>query len=265
MTEPTMSQSNSDDSKGFQIVVGDGGTAYNAGQINIYNGALPSTQAELPDVAPYLNQICEHYQKWQTLYTLTDVEGKEKLQNTLSNQSGQWESPFDFGLKVQTAVKTREQNREAREEAKEKIERFPVLEGICKYAKAHVLLVGRPGSGKSTALAKLALEEALQQGSIPVLVELRFWQGSIAALIANVLGQNGLVLTDEQLPLLWQDQRLLLLFDGLNELPSEEARSQLMAFRQNHRNIPMIFTTRDLSKRLCDRIFLIWRIRCCGS
>jgi energy-coupling factor transporter ATP-binding protein EcfA2 len=45
---------------------------------------------------------------------------------------------------------------------KEKIERFPVLEGIRKCVKEHrqVLLVGRPGSGKSTTLARLLLEEA---------------------------------------------------------------------------------------------------------
>jgi len=33
----------------------------------------------------------------------------------------------------------------------------------------------------------------------------------------------------------------------VNELPSEEARSQLSGFRRNHPNLPMIFTTRDLS------------------
>jgi predicted NACHT family NTPase len=205
------------------------------------------------NVEAYLTEICHHYQQWQTLYTPTNAEGKEKLQQTHSNQSGQWNSPFDFELKVQTTVKAeREQHPEAQEKATEKIERFPVLEGIRKYAKDHVLLVGRPGSGKSTALARLALEDAMQQRSIPVLVELRSWQGSvlgssIAALIGNALGRHGLALTDGQLRLLWQDQRLLLLFDGLNELPSEEARSQLTAFRQDHPHISMIFTTRDLS------------------
>jgi predicted NACHT family NTPase len=114
------------------------------------------------------------------------------------------------------------------------------------------LLVGRPGSGKSTALARLVLDEARQRRSIPVMVELRSWQGSvlgssIVELIGNALRRHRLALTEGQLEALWQDDRLLLLFDGLNELPSEAARSQLTAFRQNHLNIPMIFTTRDLS------------------
>jgi HEAT repeat protein len=210
----------------------------------------PNSQGrvELPDVEPYLQGVCDRFQQWQTLYTLTDAEGKEKLQSALGGAVGGWDSPFDFGLMVQTAAKPeREQNPEAREEAKEKIERFPVLEGIRKYAQDHVLLMGRPGSGKSTALAKLALEAAGQRRSIPVVVELRSWQGSIVALIRNALGRHGLTLTDEQLLLLWRDERLLLLFDGLNELPSEEARSQFTAFRQDHPKIPMIFTTRDLS------------------
>jgi predicted NACHT family NTPase len=42
----------------------------------------------------------------------------------------------------------------------EKIERLGVLEGLRKYSSDHVLLVGRPGSGKSTALVRLVLEEA---------------------------------------------------------------------------------------------------------
>ena len=82
-------------------------------------------------------------------------------------------------------------------------------------------------------------------GKIPVLVELRYWQGSIAQLILNSLTRHGLALTEEQLETVLP--QLLILFDGVNELPSEEARSQLSAFRRNHPKLPMIFTTRDLS------------------
>jgi HEAT repeat protein len=82
-------------------------------------------------------------------------------------------------------------------------------------------------------------------GKIPVLVELRYWQGSIAQLILNSFTRHGLALKEEQLETVLPP--LLILFDGVNELPSEEARSQLAAFRRNHPKVPMIFTTRDLS------------------
>jgi hypothetical protein len=81
---------------------------------------------------------------------ITDVEGSKTAQRQ------EMPSPFDFGLMVQTV----EAKQQERGETPEKTERLPVLEGIRKYADNHVLLVGRPGSGKSTALARLLLEEA---------------------------------------------------------------------------------------------------------
>ncbi|WP_448571241.1 hypothetical protein [Trichothermofontia sp.] len=44
-------------------------------------------------------------------------------------------------------------------EQPEKTERLPVLECIRKYAADHVLLMERPGAGKSTALLRLLVEE----------------------------------------------------------------------------------------------------------
>ncbi|MGV0028094.1 HEAT repeat domain-containing protein [Phormidesmis priestleyi] len=88
------------------------------------------------------------------------------------------------------------------------------------------------------------LEEATKpQAKIPVLVELRYWQRSIEELIHNSFARHGLHVESLELVL----ERSLILFDGVNESPSEEARSQLSAFRRNHPKLPMIFTTRDLS------------------
>ncbi|MEQ9548065.1 MAG: HEAT repeat domain-containing protein [Coleofasciculus sp. G3-WIS-01] len=216
------------------------------------------------DVQPYLTAITTKYKQWWQLYTLTDAESKKR-------QSQDVTPIFDFGLIVQRVKKEeREQPQE------EKVERFSVLEGLRKYAQEQVLLVGRPGSGKSTALARLLLEEATTQKSeflnnsdfslctqealtpspspnsgrgestqIPVLVELRYWQGSITQLILNAFTRHELPLTAAQLETVLS--RSLILFDGVNELPSEEARSQLSDFRRNHPKVPMIFTTRDLS------------------
>jgi predicted NACHT family NTPase len=185
------------------------------------------------DFQPYLNAIATTYEKWWQLYTLTDAEGKQR-------QSKEGAPIFDFGLMVQT-VQTEERERQQ----EEKVERFSVLEGIRKYAAQHVLLVGRPGSGKSTALARLLLEEATTKTRIPVLVELRYWEGSVTQLILSTFARHDLPLTSDQLETVLS--RSLILFDGVNELPSEEARSQLAIFRRDHPKLPMIFATRDLS------------------
>ncbi|MGD2181803.1 HEAT repeat domain-containing protein [Lusitaniella coriacea] len=198
-----------------------------------------------PDFSIYLQSICENdkYRCWWSLYTVTDVEGKIRDESQFS--------PFDFGLMVKRVVP---QEKEEQNEAflgkapKEKTERLPVLEGIGKYAKNHVLLVGRPGSGKSTALVRLLLEESLQtgKGQIPILVELRQYQTSVLDLVGNVLRRNGLPLEQREIEQLLNAGQFLLLFDGVNELPNDAARRDLKAFRQNYRNSPAIFTTRDL-------------------
>ncbi len=183
--------------------------------------------SELSDIQRYLNSICDHYKEWWKYYTPTDAEGRQK------------QSPFDFGLIEAVRKGDRERQNE------EKVERWEVLEGIRNYAENHVLLVGRPGSGKPTALARLLLEEATQQTSIPVLVELRYWQGSINNLIHSAFARHDLSLTAQQFETVLS--RSLCLFDGVNELPSDEARSQLAAFRRDHPKLQMIFTTRDLN------------------
>ncbi len=98
----------------------------------------------------YLESLCTTYAQWWQVYTITDVVGHHRVEAEPSPLL------FDFGLMVQTV----ERDREERGKAEEKIERLSVLEGLRKYASEHVLLVGRPGSGKSTALARLLLEEA---------------------------------------------------------------------------------------------------------
>jgi hypothetical protein len=201
------------------------------------------------DFETYLRSLISTYEQWWKLYTLTDAIAQKK---------GHKCPPlFDFGLTVQNVSQERDSTGVAGtslQDKHEETEILPVLEGIHRYAADHVLLVGRPGSGKSTALIRLLPEMAIQTleqgiGSIPILIELRYWKISILERIQAFFYKHdpALNLDDGVLISLLRQGRFLLLIDGLNELPSEAARTQLSSFRHDHSRVPMIFTSRDLS------------------
>ncbi|MBW4669835.1 MAG: HEAT repeat domain-containing protein [Cyanomargarita calcarea GSE-NOS-MK-12-04C] len=187
----------------------------------------------------YINSIVQKYQGWSNLYILTDAVSKLQVD-------------------MPKLILSKQDENLPSGEKKEKSECLPVLEGIRKYAQDHVLLVGKPGSGKSTALQRLLWEETSnncvreeghQNDVIPVLVELRSWQpetASVIKLIQKIFRQNSLRLDEGEIEDLLFDGKLLLLLDGLNELPSDESRRLVAEFRQDFSQTPMIFTTRDL-------------------
>ncbi|MEM1369679.1 MAG: HEAT repeat domain-containing protein [Cyanobacteria bacterium P01_H01_bin.15] len=118
------------------------------------------------------------------------------------------------------------------------------------HERQHVLLAGRPGSGKSTTLQRLLLELAdvglAEDTVIPMYVQLKR-DRPITDLILAEFRKAKVRVTLEQLDdWLLQDQ-LLLLLDGVNEIPSDERRRQLQDFRDDNPTTPMVFATRDLS------------------
>ncbi|MFN5500814.1 MAG: NACHT domain-containing protein, partial [Pseudanabaena sp.] len=194
----------------------------------------------------YLESVVANCHESLRLYTLMDD----------CEQS----QPDFFELKMQV-VQPQPENKKRSEQEVDKDQNpeppIPVLE-IYKYAQDHVLLMGKAGSGKSTALQQLLLNKAQEaqrnsEALIPVLIKLRSWQSfpSVIALIQDVLETGIQRSLDEKtiIDLLFAG-RLLLLIDGVNELPSyfqdRNPSNDVEAFRKKYRKTSMIFTTRVL-------------------
>ncbi|MEG3988550.1 HEAT repeat domain-containing protein [Microcoleus sp. S28C3] len=183
------------------------------------------------DFPKYLQSLVESYKKQQHLYTLTDLQVE---------------------VRVEKPPEDRSQPRSAENKPETKIDRLEVLAGIRKYVQqGNVLLVGKPGSGKSTVLQRFRWElalEALKEGDrqIPVLVQLRSDRSIVDAICAG-FRQGKLRVSPDQVDDLLLDRKLLLLLDGVNEMPSQQRRQELQQFREENSDTPMIFTTRDLA------------------
>jgi len=183
------------------------------------------------DFPKYLQSLVESYKKQQHLYTLTDLQVE---------------------VRVEKPPEDRSQPRSPENKPETKIERLEVLAGLRKYVQqGKVLLVGKPGSGKSTVLQRFRWEwasEALKEGDrpIPVLVQLRSDRSIVQAICAE-FRQAKLRVSREEVDDLLLDGRLLLLLDGVNEMPSQQRRQELQLFHYDNPDTPMIFTTRDLA------------------
>lgn len=196
---------------------------------------------ELGDFQPYIQSILDSSQKdgdWGDRYIPTQAE---------------------LPLRVQTYESSSNELTQSPSEEKKQREQFAVLDGLRKYAPEQVLLLGKPGSGKSTALRRLRWEEAercaqaIEQNQdtippIPVLLELRSLGDSVLELLRETLEWSGTDLEEKTLKALLREKKFLLLMDGINELPNDAAQKAVGKFRQlcASAKVPLIFTTREL-------------------
>jgi energy-coupling factor transporter ATP-binding protein EcfA2 len=182
------------------------------------------------DFQPYLDFVQRHYSETQGLYTPTDAVLPLKVQSVEKNDRTSGEQEND-------------------RKSSRKVEQLPVLDGLRKYAlgddREHVLLAGRPGSGKSMALRQLVVALA-SEGQVPVLIQLK-GDRSVPESIKAEFHRARVRVTDDQINDWLFDDRLALLLDGVNEIPTEKLRQDLAQFREDNLSVPMVFTTRDLA------------------
>ena len=182
------------------------------------------------DFQLYLEFVQRHYSESQSLYTPTDAMLPLKVQWVERDDRTSGEEGND-------------------RQSSQKIEQFLVLDGLRKYAlgddREHLLLAGRPGSGKSMALQQLAVALAKER-QIPVLVQLK-GDRSVSELIKAEFRRAKVRVTDDQIEDWLFANRLVLLLDGVNEIPTEKLRQDLAQFREDNLSVPMVFTTRDLA------------------
>jgi HEAT repeat protein len=190
----------------------------------------------------YLQEICRRYEHWWTVDALTE---------TIADR----QATFSFEQMVQNLEKKSE------EEKKAPIPSLPIFQEIQNYVESeHILLVGSPGVGKSTALLRCLVDFAKKEleksePRIPVLIPLKYKvsfsspedPSGMLSLIRDALKPLLLLTIPEVEELLFQ-KRLILLLDGLNEMPADTVRTHLKKFREecDQSKIPLICTTREL-------------------
>lgn len=194
------------------------------------------------DFAGYCHSICQTYKRWQEGYVAQDAQSHEP-------ENARSENVLFADLVVGTWQKKRDNtidNNNESEINKSQPEKFKVLDGLRKYASNHVLLIGKPGSGKTTAIQRLLVEEAQRKSALPILIELRGYRNSIFDLAFEFVESHRLGFQPNTLKEALSQGRCLLLIDGLNELPSEAAKADLIRFLKAYRSNSIVASTRDL-------------------
>lgn len=206
----------------------------------------------LDDCQSYLQEICHRYEQWWAENALTEAIAARQAtfsfeQMVQTEEDILEEEPKENTLSIeQMAQKKEKPSGEKQKKIKEIT--LPIFKAIQNYIESeHILLVGSPGVGKSTALLRCLVQLAEREREkpkprLPILISMKKYKVSFS----NSEDPSGmLTLIRNSLPLkirrkvsvseveeLLFDNRLILLLDGLNEMSADTIRTHLKTFRE---------------------------------
>lgn len=138
-------------------------------------------------------------------------------------------------------------------EIKEK--RVPGLEAVEKYSK--LMILGKPGAGKTTFLKYLAIqsiEGKFKTELVPIFITLKdFAEATNKPILLEYISQQlvNCEVTDNQVVEIFQNNKALVLLDGLDEVREEDSQrilKEIRGFSDHFRNNRFVMTCRIAAK-----------------
>jgi formylglycine-generating enzyme required for sulfatase activity len=190
----------------------------------------------------YLNWLRKERVKSELKYTELSgrTQRKPELQNLFRRQPGE-----KTGIGERFAVEARHERLEPFEDAVAEI-----------LTLRRAVLLGDPGSGKSTTLWKLAgqlCDDSFSdpEAPLPVLVRLGFWTSAEEPLTDFITRQSGPL--PASIDQLLGERRVVILLDGMNEIPTGQWKTkyeEISEFIATHQDLIVVVSCRELDYKV---------------
>jgi formylglycine-generating enzyme required for sulfatase activity len=191
----------------------------------------------------YLDGLVERYRYWAEKYT--PLAGIAEVRAATTN-GPRLDLPMLF---MPAGFEKLEEHGFGEQRRTERVAVDDLRDAVARYRR--LVLLGEPGSGKTTTLWRLAYDLAVAakddpRAPLPLLVPLGGYTGAESAL---AYAQGYFEELGPYLPAYLRSRRVVLLLDALNEMPQngyKERVGRIQALLDQHPNLPVVVTCRAL-------------------